>query len=80
MAVALEERPGVSKPGRLLRNPLRTHVELLAARLVFAGEPGGESGMTVEAQEMQHQPGRSFVGEDFFDWDFEEPGDLECQR
>src|SRR6476620_11534234 len=31
-----------------------THVELLAALLVFAGEPGGESGMTVEAQEMQH--------------------------
>ena len=32
-----------------------THVELLAALLVFAGEPGGESGMTVEAQEMQHR-------------------------
>src|SRR5437016_7691428 len=30
------------------------HVELLAALLVFALEPGGESGMTVEAQEMQH--------------------------
>src|SRR5205823_7582635 len=31
-----------------------THVELLTALLVFAGEPGGESGMTVEAEEMQH--------------------------
>jgi hypothetical protein len=31
-----------------------THVELLAALLVFAGEPRRESGMTVEAQEMQH--------------------------
>lgn len=27
-----------------------THVELLAALLVFAGEPGGESGMTVESR------------------------------
>ena len=26
------------------------------------------------------QPNRSFVGEDFLDWDFEEPGDLEGQR
>jgi len=26
------------------------------------------------------QPGRSSVGEDFLDWDFEEPGDLERQR
>src|SRR5207302_7608908 len=33
-----------------------THVELLAALLVFAGEPGGESGMTVEAEEMQTMP------------------------
>ena len=30
----------LGKPGRLLRNPLRTHIELLAALLVFAGEPG----------------------------------------
>ena len=31
-----------------------THVELLAALFVFANEPGGESGMAVEAEEMQH--------------------------
>src|SRR5438874_4250899 len=31
-----------------------THVELLAALLVFTGEPGRESGMSVEAQEMHH--------------------------
>ena len=31
-----------------------THVELLAALLVFADEPVGESGMAVEAEEVQH--------------------------